>query len=141
MPNGERVFVALGSNVGAREAHLAHARARLAALPETTLLAVSAIEETVPIGPPQDPYLNQMALLETRLSPGELLARLHDIEGERGRVRSVRWGPRTLDLDIVRFGERLVHEPQLEIPHPELARREFWRREIDQIERRAASHA
>src|SRR5581483_733361 len=92
----ERVYVALGSNVGDRAAHLAYARARLAALPRTRLLKESRIEETAPLGPvPQGPYLNQMVLLETDLAPAELLAHLHAIEAERGRERRVRWGPRT----------------------------------------------
>src|SRR2546426_4710 len=93
--------------MGDREAHLAHARARLAALPRTRWLKSSRVEETAPLGPvPQGPYLNQMALLETELEPAELLAHLQAIERERGRVRRARWGPRTLDLDIVKFGDR-----------------------------------
>jgi len=136
VPKGERVYVALGSNVGDREGHLAHARARLAILPRTRLVAVSAVEETDPVGPvPQGPYLNQMALLETELAPAALLAELHAIETERGRERSVRWGPRTLDLDIVRFGGREVHDPALVIPHPELPHRPFWLRELAELER------
>jgi 2-amino-4-hydroxy-6-hydroxymethyldihydropteridine diphosphokinase len=135
VPKGERVYVALGSNVGDREAHLAHARARLAVLPRTRLVATSAVEETAPLGPvPQGPYLNQMALLETDLAPAELLRHLHAIERERGRARAVRWGPRTLDLDIVRFGDRQLHEPELIIPHPELHRRDFWLREIAELD-------
>ena len=141
MPKGERVHVALGSNVGDREAHLAHARARLAALPRTRLVATSAVEETAPLGAvPQGPYLNQMALLETDLTPAELLRHLHAIERERGRVRSVRWGPRTLDLDIVRFGDRQVREPDLTIPHPELPRRDFWQREIAELDQTPSFH-
>src|SRR2546421_10778793 len=98
--------------MGDRAAHLAHARARLARLPGTRLLRVSTVEETAPLGPiPQGPYLNQMVLLETTLEPRELLGQLHGIEAERGRVRSVRWGPRTLDLDIVRYGDRSVRAP------------------------------
>src|SRR5688572_21789265 len=109
---GERVYVALGSNVGDREAHLAHARARLGALPRTRLIRASRVEETAPLGPvPQGPFLNQMVLLETELSPAQLLGELHAIEAERGRDRKVRWGPRTLDLDIVRYGDRAVREP------------------------------
>ena len=132
---GERVYVALGSNVGDREAHLAHARQRLAALLRTRLLAVSRVEETAPVGPvPQGPYLNQMVLLDTELTPAELLAHCYAIETERGRVRRERWGPRTLDLDIVRYGERTVHEPQLIIPHPELPSRDFWRREMAELD-------
>jgi 2-amino-4-hydroxy-6-hydroxymethyldihydropteridine diphosphokinase len=131
----ERVFVALGSNVGDRAAHLAHARARLAGLPGTRLAAVSGIEETAPLGAvPQGPYLNQMVLLETTLTPEALLAACRAIELERGRERRERWGPRTLDLDIVRFGQRTVHEPALTIPHPELPRRDFWLREIAELE-------
>lgn len=131
----ERAFVALGSNVGDRAAHLAHARARLGALPGTRLLAVSRVEETAPLGPvAQGMYLNQMVLLETSLSPVELLAHCLAIETERGRERRERWGPRTLDLDIVRYGARSVREPDLTIPHPELPNRRFWQREIEEIE-------
>jgi 2-amino-4-hydroxy-6-hydroxymethyldihydropteridine diphosphokinase len=135
------VYVALGSNVGDREAHLAHARARLAALPRTRLAGTSSVEETAPLGPvPQGPYLNQMVLLETELSPAEILQHLHAIERERGRARSVRWGPRTLDLDIVRFGDRHVHEAGLTIPHPELPRRDFWIRELAELDQTPSLH-
>jgi 2-amino-4-hydroxy-6-hydroxymethyldihydropteridine diphosphokinase len=121
--------------MGDRAAHLAHARARLGALPDTRLVAVSRIEETEPLGPvAQPPYLNQMVLLETSLSPAELLAHCRAIEAERGRERRERWGPRTLDLDIVRYGARTVREADLTIPHPELSNRDFWRREIAELE-------
>ncbi len=131
----ERVFVALGSNLGEREAHLAHARARLAGLPHTHLVAASAIEETAPLGPvAQGPFLNQMVLLLTGLEPAELLVHCLAIESERGRERHERWGPRTLDLDIVRFGVRTVQEPGLVIPHPELPRRDFWQRELAELD-------
>jgi len=133
----ERVYVALGSNVGDRAAHLAYARARLAALPRTRLLRESRVEETAPLGPvPQGAYLNQMVLLETALEPAELLVHLHAIESQRGRDRraGVRWGPRTLDLDIVRFGDQAVREPALVIPHPELPNRPFWQRELTELD-------
>jgi len=131
----ERVYVALGSNVGDRDAHLAHARARLAALPHTRLVAASRVEETAPLGPvPQGPYLNQLILLETALTPPELLTHAHAIEAERGRERQVRWGPRTLDLDIVRFGDRRVDDHGLVIPHPALDARDFWRREMAELD-------
>jgi len=131
----ERVYIGLGSNVGDRAAHLAHARARLNTLPETRVVATSRVEETAPIGPvPQEPYLNQMVLVETSLSPEELLAHCRKIEAERGRERHERWGPRTLDLDIVRYGSRTIREPNLTIPHPELPNRDFWRREIAELE-------
>jgi len=127
--------VALGSNVGDREAHLAHARARLGALPRTRWLKSSRVEETAPLGPvPQGPYLNQMVLLETELEPAELLAHLHAIERERGRVRGARWGPRTLDLDVVKFGDRVVRDAALTIPHPELPNRDFWQRELAELD-------
>ena len=133
--------MALGSNVGDRAAHLAHARARLGALPGTHLTGVSRIEETAPLGTvPQGPYLNQMVLLETTLTPAALLAECRTIEAERGRERRERWGPRTLDLDIVRFGVRAVREAGLTIPHPELPRRDFWRREIAELEALVVTH-
>jgi len=131
----ERVFVALGSNVGDRAAHLAFARDRLAVLPGTRVVAMSQVEETAPLGPiPQGPYLNQMALLETELGPRDVLLGLLEIERERGRDRDVRWGPRTLDLDIVRYGDWVVSEPGLTIPHPELPNRDFWLRELAELE-------
>ena len=133
----ERAYVALGSNIGDRAAHLAYARARLAALPGTRLLKQSRVEETAPLGAvPQGAYLNQMVLLETALEPADLLVQLHAIESERGRERraGVRWGPRTLDLDIVRFGDRVLREPHLVLPHPELPNRPFWLRELAELD-------
>jgi 2-amino-4-hydroxy-6-hydroxymethyldihydropteridine diphosphokinase len=133
----EIVFVALGSNLGDRDGYLARGRAGLAALPGTRIVAESDVEETAPIGPPgQDAYLNQMVALDTSLSPIELLNGLHEIERAAERERAVRWGPRTLDLDIVRFGDRVVAEPTLTIPHPELPHRAFWQRELVQLRQR-----
>jgi len=127
--------VALGSNLGDRAAHLAYARERLGALPGTRLVAASRVEETAPVGPvAQPPYLNQMVLLETTLEPAALLERCLQIEAERGRERQVRWGPRTLDLDIVRYGDTAMRQPGLTIPHPELPNRDFWQREIAELE-------
>jgi len=131
--------VALGSNLGDRAAHLAAAREALGALPGTRLLAESDVEETAPIGPPgQGAYLNQMVALATTLDPAALLDRLHDIERSRGRERRERWGPRTLDLDIVRFGARRLTGSALTIPHPELPHRDFWRRELAQVQARVS---
>jgi len=133
----ERVYVALGSNLGDRAAHLKLARRSLAALPHTRVLAASGIEETVPLGPPpQGMYLNQMIALETTLAPFDFLDRLRAIEDRAGRVRvaRARWGPRTLDLDIVRFGKRAVADPGLTLPHPGLATRDFWRRELAELD-------
>ena len=121
--------------MGDRGAHLEHARVRLSALPATRLIAASRVEETAPLGPvAQGPYLNQMVLLETGLTPADLLAHCRAIEAERGRERRERWGPRTLDLDIVRYGARIVREPDLMIPHPELVNRDFWQREIAELD-------
>lgn len=137
MPRLERVYVALGSNLGDRAAHLAFARTRLAALPESRLVAVSRVEETAPLGPvPQGPYLNQMALLETALDPHALLRCLLDVETAAGRTRGagLRWGPRTLDLDIVLFGDRELHDAELIVPHPGLPQRDFWQRELAELD-------
>jgi 2-amino-4-hydroxy-6-hydroxymethyldihydropteridine diphosphokinase len=131
----ERAYVALGSNLGDRAGHLAAAREALAKLPDTEVVAASAVEETAPLaGMAQPPYLNQMVLLETRLSPRELLEACQAIERARGRVRGERWGPRTLDVDIVRYGRRHLTEPDLIIPHPELPNRDFWLRELAELQ-------
>jgi len=131
----ERAYIALGSNLGDREEHLAAARAALAALPATRLVAASAVEETQPLaGMDQPAYLNQMVLLETSLEPRALLAACHAIERSRGRVRTEHWGARTLDLDIVRYGGRRIADPDLIIPHPELPNRDFWIRELADLE-------
>ena len=131
----ERAYVALGSNLGDRAEHLAAARAALAALPRTRLVAESSVEETAPLGGMEQPaYLNQMVLLETALAPRALLAACQAIERSRGRVRGERWGARTLDLDIVRYGHRRIADPDLIIPHPELPKRDFWIRELAELE-------
>jgi 2-amino-4-hydroxy-6-hydroxymethyldihydropteridine diphosphokinase len=137
----ERTYVALGSNLGDREAHLAHGRPRLSTLRRTHLVAASSIEETAPLGSvPQGPYLNQMVLLVTALEPLELLERCRAIEVEAGRERRERWGPRTLDLDIVRFGDRAIITTELTVPHPELPNRDFWQREIGELDALAPAH-
>ncbi len=124
--------------MGDREGHLAMARRRLASLSHTKLRSESTIEETEPLGPqPQGNYLNQMVLLETALTPRTLFDQCQQIERAAGRERRIRWGPRTLDLDIVRYGDLVVNESDLVIPHPELPNRDFWQREITELE----SHA
>ena len=130
----EPAYVALGSNLGDRAAHLRIARKALASLPKTDLLRESAIEETAPLGGmPQPPYLNQMVLLETGLEPRALLQACQAIERQEGRERTERWGPRSLDLDIVQFGSRRVTDSDLIIPHPELSNRDFWQRELAEL--------
>lgn len=130
----EWAFVALGSNLGDRDGYLATARSALSALPETDLVAASRVEETPPLGPvPQPPYLNQMVLLRTALAPQALLEACLRIERDAGRVRQERWGPRTLDLDLVRMGGHTIDEPGLQLPHPELPHRDFWQRELAEL--------
>jgi len=130
----EPVYVALGSNLGDRGVHLAAARTALDALPGTRVVAASAIEETAPLGGKAQPaYLNQMVLLETGLEPRVLLEACQAIERAQGRVRTERWGSRPIDVDIVRFGERHLSEPDLIIPHPGLADRDFWQREMAEL--------
>ena len=129
----EVVYVALGSNLGDRAGYLVRARAGLAALPTTRLRGASAIEETAPLGPVgQGAYLNQMLRIETALAPHALLAAAQRIERDAGRARDaeVRWGPRPLDIAIVLFGPCAMDTPTLRVPHPELAHRDFWQREL-----------
>ena len=130
---GEVVYVALGSNLGDRHAALAHARRGLAALPGTRVTGESPVEETAPLGPvPQGAYLNQMLRVETTLAPDALLDACLAIELSAGRDRAStpRWGPRTLDVDLVAFGARRLDTPRLRLPHPELPNRDFWQREL-----------
>ncbi|MEX0742238.1 MAG: 2-amino-4-hydroxy-6-hydroxymethyldihydropteridine diphosphokinase [Phycisphaeraceae bacterium] len=120
------VFIGIGSNLGDRRAHLAFAQQQLAALRETRLLAFSTVRETAPVGPVEmGAFLNAVAQIETELEPLDLLAELQEIERRTGRVRSIRWGPRTLDLDILLYGERIIQTPGLIVPHLELHRRPF----------------
>ncbi len=131
----ERVAIALGANLGDRAAALSLAREAIGALPGTRVVGASPVEETAPLGPmPQPPYLNQMLLVETALEPRALLDALLAIEARAGRVRGERWGPRTLDCDIVYYGARTVREPGLTIPHPELPHRDFWQRELQALD-------
>ncbi len=130
-----RAFVALGSNLGDREAMLALGRRELAALPDTILRAETAPEETAPLGGLAQPtYLNQMVLLDTRLPPMALLAACHRIEQDAGRERCEVWASRTLDLDVVRYGDLLCDTPTLVLPHPGLRDRLFWAREVATLE-------
>ena len=127
-------YVAIGSNLGDRERHLANAREAIARLPRTTVLEASDIEETAPLGPPQPHYLNQMIAIETELSPRELLHALLAIEQDNGRVRREKWGPRTLDLDIVKYQRQTADDDTLRLPHPALLERGFWLRELADLD-------
>jgi 2-amino-4-hydroxy-6-hydroxymethyldihydropteridine diphosphokinase len=128
LPGSVPAAIALGSNLGDRRAHIWAAIDALAALPGTRLLAASDLIETDPVGPaPQGPYLNAAALIATTLPPRALLDHLLAIEHGRGRQRSAgqRWGPRTLDLDLLLYGDMVISEPGLIVPHPHLHTRDF----------------
>lgn len=121
------VYLGLGSNLGNRMQRLADARNRIERK-AGTITAASSIYDTAPWGPvPQDNFLNQVIRISTALEPRELLAVLHEIERDAGRDRKseIRFGPRTLDLDILLYGDRVLHEEGLAIPHPRLAERAF----------------
>jgi 2-amino-4-hydroxy-6-hydroxymethyldihydropteridine diphosphokinase len=118
-------YLGLGSNLGDREANL---RGALERLEELGPLRVSSFRDTDPVGIPDQPsFLNAAAELETELSPRDLLARLLEIEAELGRDRSLerRWGPRTIDLDLLLYDDEELDEPGLTVPHPRLAERRF----------------
>jgi 2-amino-4-hydroxy-6-hydroxymethyldihydropteridine diphosphokinase len=130
-----RAWIALGTNLGEREEHLAWAIERLGSLPGTRLLGASRVEETTPLGTiPQPDYLNQMVVVETALPPRVLLEACLEIERETGRIRGPdKWGPRTLDLDIVRYDDLTLREPGLTLPHPGLGERDWWQREMKEL--------
>ena len=121
-------WVALGANLGDPRAMLRRALRWLDALPHTRIQATSSLHRTAPVGPAQPDYLNAVVRLETRLSPIELLMALQTLERAAGRQRSVHWGPRTLDLDLLlmgRDGRTVVTHPLLTLPHPRLHERAF----------------
>ncbi len=121
-----RAAIAFGSNLGDRAAHLATALARLECEPGVAILARSTIRETRPVGgPPQGDFLNSVVLVETRRTARELLTLLQQIEAAGGRVRREHAGPRTIDLDLILFGDQVVDEPDLTIPHPRAHQRRF----------------
>ncbi len=130
-----RACIGLGSNLGEPERQLRRAVAALGALPDSRLLAVSSLYRNPPMGPADQPdYLNAVALLETALEPEPLLDALQAIEGAQGRVRDgTRWGPRTLDLDLLLYGDRRIDGRRLRVPHPGLAERAFVLRPLAEI--------
>ncbi|MCX6363904.1 MAG: 2-amino-4-hydroxy-6-hydroxymethyldihydropteridine diphosphokinase [Actinobacteria bacterium] len=121
-----RVFVSLGANLGDRLGALVAAREALATLPATNVVAASRIFETAPQDHEKQPsFLNQVLCLETGLRPHDLLAEGQRIEGEHGRRRGLRFGPRSLDIDILLFQDVEAEEPELMLPHPRMLRRAF----------------
>ena len=116
--------IAAGSNLGDRKEHFEAAMTGLGAI--GVIAGVSSVYETVPVGgPEQGPFLNAVVLVDTARTPTGLLRELLLIERSRGRVRHERWGPRTLDLDLVLFDQRDVDEPGLTVPHPQMRHRRF----------------
>ena len=123
-----RAYIGLGSNLGDREARLRRAVELLGQLEGIEVVALSTLRETEPWGPvEQPPYLNGVVALETELGPRALLGALLEVERQLGRVRVAgeRWGPRTVDLDLLLHGEEIVAEPGLHVPHPRLHERRF----------------
>jgi 2-amino-4-hydroxy-6-hydroxymethyldihydropteridine diphosphokinase len=126
------VVLALGSNLGDRQDILQGAVDAIVGLPGVRVTAVSPVYETVPVGGPAQPdYLNAIVLADAARPARELLDRLHEIEAAFDRVRVVRWGPRTLDIDVVDFGGERSDDPGLTLPHPRAHERAFvlgpWR--------------
>lgn len=119
-------YLALGSNMGKREETLQKAIHKLQEQPGIRVLRVSNIYETDPVGyVDQDAFLNMVIAVETELSADQLLKTALTIERELGRVRLIRWGPRTIDIDLLLFGDRTIETKHLKIPHPSMAERAF----------------
>lgn len=132
-----RAIVSLGSNIEPRADHLARAIAALAAFPETTLVKASSVLETEPVDVPSEfasqKFLNQVAVFETELSPEEFSSRMHAVEEALGRRRTVRNGPRTIDLDLIDFGGLSIATPDLTLPHPRAKSRDFVLRPLAEL--------
>ena len=121
----ERIYIGMGSNLAAPDQQLRSAIEALALLPGTTLVGVSAFYQSDSLLPGQPRYTNAVAALDSDLAPLALLDALQAIENDQGRERLERWGPRTLDLDIVLFGDHLIDEPRLRVPHYHMQERAF----------------
>ena len=124
-----RAIVSLGSNIEPRADYLKRALDALSALPETRLERASSVIETEPVDVPSEfsalKFLNQVALFETTLDPFDFSRRMHEIEDDLGRVRTVRNGPRTIDIDLIDFGGQVIDTPELTLPHPRAHLRDF----------------
>ncbi|WP_444929828.1 2-amino-4-hydroxy-6-hydroxymethyldihydropteridine diphosphokinase [Microbulbifer sp. SSSA002] len=122
----ETVYIGLGSNLAEPGKQLRSALSAMEQIPSTELLGCSSFYRSAPIGPGEQPdYINAVAALKTALAPLALLEQLQSIEQSHGRERSIRWGARTLDLDILLFGQTQIDEPRLQVPHPRMAERNF----------------
>ncbi|WP_338800019.1 2-amino-4-hydroxy-6-hydroxymethyldihydropteridine diphosphokinase [Pseudomonas sp. RSB 5.4] len=121
----ERIYIGLGSNLADPAEQLRSALNALGQLPQTALAGVSAFYQSDSLLPGQPRYTNAVAALDSDLAPLDLLDALQAIENDQGRERLERWGPRTLDLDILLFGDRLIDEPRLKVPHYQIQERAF----------------
>jgi 2-amino-4-hydroxy-6-hydroxymethyldihydropteridine diphosphokinase len=121
----ERIYIGMGSNLADPAEQLRSALDALGQLPQTRLAGVSAFYQSDSLLPGQPRYTNAVAALDSALAPLDLLDALQAIENDQGRERLERWGPRTLDLDILLFGERLIDEPRLKVPHYQIQERAF----------------
>ncbi len=121
-----KAFIGLGSNLGERETMIRQALEGLSILPDTELIRASSLYDTEAVGDAEQPnYLNAVAQIDTLLTARQLLWNLLLIEKRLGRVRAQKWGPRTIDLDLLLYGDLIVEEPDLSVPHPEITRRAF----------------
>ena len=121
----ERVYIGMGSNLADPADQLRSAIQALAQLPDSRLIGVSAFYQSDSLLPGQPRYTNAVAAIDSSLAPLDLLDALQAIELDQGRERQERWGPRTLDLDILLFGDRLIDEPRLKVPHYHMHARPF----------------
>tara|TARA_Y100000031_G_C8218179_1_gene384532 strand:- start:502 stop:906 length:405 start_codon:yes stop_codon:yes gene_type:complete len=129
-----RCYIGVGSNLGDREKNIQDAVQGLKEIEKIEVKKLSRLYETDPLGgPPQGKYLNGAIELDTTLSPRELLLVLLGIERSLGRQRTIRNGPRTIDLDILIYGDEKINEPDLKIPHPRMREREFVQRPLRDI--------
>jgi 2-amino-4-hydroxy-6-hydroxymethyldihydropteridine diphosphokinase len=129
-----RAFIALGSNLGDRKKNIAEAVERMRRR-GIKIIKMSSVIETEPYGyKEQEKFLNAACLVETKLSPLELLDVLLDIEKEMGRERKIRWGPRNIDLDLIFYEDRVIREERLEVPHPDAHNRTFVMGPIAEID-------
>lgn len=125
-PASRHAYFGIGSNLGDRLGYLQLAVDELAAADGVEVVGVSPVYETTPVGGPEQPdYLNAVVAVDTTRSARELLALAQSIEAAAERVRTVRWGPRTLDVDVLLVGEERVDEPDLVVPHPRMTERAF----------------
>ncbi len=126
-------YIGLGSNLGDRKATLERALELMKQTAGIEVLRISNLEETPPMGPIQPVYLNAVVAIQTTLSALALLDALQAIEQQLGRTRGEHWGPRTIDLDILYYGQDVINHPRLTVPHPQIPHRYFVQRELKQV--------